>query len=146
MIKNNKTPRGAHAFFPMARASLPGDSLLSKFWFSRHAVHLERRVEVISAEGYLLQCSRHLFTCAIQISYHSCSAPAFSDRPGPLILLLLLLPTCICYIQIFIQCETSFILCIVKADWRHDVIERGSSNLSGLRDVKENGTPHQCGD
>ena len=30
-------------------------------WFSRHTVHLERKVEFICAEGYLSRCSRHLF-------------------------------------------------------------------------------------
>ena len=35
--------------------------LLKCRWFSRHAVHLERKVEVISAEAYLFQCSTHLF-------------------------------------------------------------------------------------
>ena len=43
----------------------------------RHAVHLERKVEGISAEAYLFQCSRHLFQAIPRFFFQVLKCPWF---------------------------------------------------------------------
>ena len=51
-------PSNQQCWFLPFQAKACGQQML---WFSRHVVRLERKVEVISAEGYLFRCSRYLF-------------------------------------------------------------------------------------